>query len=76
VPLLPGGNWIGQFPYGQGTAAAATNATTTTAAVGEEQNTTGDQGEFSKKLEASLFKKYRFNNGGGVVDNNGDSNRN
>jgi hypothetical protein len=33
--------------------------------------------QFSKKLEASLFKKYRFNNGGGGDNNNdgdGDGN--
>jgi hypothetical protein len=30
---------------------------------------------FSKKLEASLFKKYRFNNGG-VGDNNNNNNNN
>ena len=29
--------------------------------------------QFSKKLEASLFKKYRLNNGG-VVDNNNNNN--
>jgi hypothetical protein len=30
--------------------------------------------QFSKKLEASLFKKYRLNNGGGGEDNNNDNN--
>jgi hypothetical protein len=41
----PSGNYPGQFPYGQGAAAApATNAPPPPAAVGEEQNTTGDQG--------------------------------
>jgi hypothetical protein len=31
--------------------------------------------QFSKKLEASLFKKYRLNKGG-VVDNNNNNNNN
>jgi hypothetical protein len=30
--------------------------------------------QFSEKLEAGLFKKYRLNNGGVVEDNNNDNN--